>query len=290
MFRRLPHTLPKDPTFPTDIKLLGYFINEHDQVRQIKNPDQKYQFGVNRNDRFNDVYKEAMNGNYTRTSPIRQKLSNLHRLACIRHIVKQRMDDLGFQTLRLPLGAAETDNHVPVWVSAGISTKKRVIVIFGERNQDLGVFSYRVIGDEGIGIGSCLNLVKAIQHGPTGTADDAVPGIIIANPAQLHWYRGGGRAITSTEWQNLPRKSAVHEPFSVHPVKNRIPQNTDFREHIHYIFEEVVPALVNKDAQLDLIGLEYPGSAAVEYLAMNCKFFRTLINSTNSMFRAEVVI
>jgi hypothetical protein len=69
MFRRLPHTLPKDPVFPTNIKLLGYFINDDDQVRQIQNPDQKYQFKVNRNDRVNEVYKETMNGMNGTTRP-----------------------------------------------------------------------------------------------------------------------------------------------------------------------------------------------------------------------------
>lgn len=61
MFRRLPHTLPKDPVIPSDISVLGYFINDNDQIRQIRNPEQKYQFAINRNDRVNDVYKEAMN-------------------------------------------------------------------------------------------------------------------------------------------------------------------------------------------------------------------------------------
>lgn len=62
MFRRRPQTLPKDPSFPTDLEQLGYFINEKDQIRQIHNPEQKYQFAVNKSDRINDVYKEAMNG------------------------------------------------------------------------------------------------------------------------------------------------------------------------------------------------------------------------------------
>jgi hypothetical protein len=64
MFRRLPHTLPTDPVVVADLEFMGYFINDHDQIRQIRNPDQKFQFAVNRNDRFNDVYKEAMNGQF----------------------------------------------------------------------------------------------------------------------------------------------------------------------------------------------------------------------------------
>ena len=61
MFRRLPNTLPEDPSFPADLEKLGYSLNKDDQIRQIRNPEQKYQYVVNRNERVNDVYKEAMN-------------------------------------------------------------------------------------------------------------------------------------------------------------------------------------------------------------------------------------
>lgn len=62
MFRRLPQSLPKDIQVPADLEQLGYFINENDQMRMIQKPDQKYVFRINRNDRVNDVYKEAVNG------------------------------------------------------------------------------------------------------------------------------------------------------------------------------------------------------------------------------------
>lgn len=61
MFRRLSASLPKDPVIPADLKELGYFINDNDQVRMIQKPDQKYLYRINRNERFNDVYKEAVN-------------------------------------------------------------------------------------------------------------------------------------------------------------------------------------------------------------------------------------
>lgn len=69
MFRRLPHTLPKDPNFPADLEKLGYFINEEDQIRQIRNPGQKYQFSISRNDRVNEICKEAMNSLFRHYPP-----------------------------------------------------------------------------------------------------------------------------------------------------------------------------------------------------------------------------
>jgi hypothetical protein len=61
MFRRLPHKLPADPVFPTNLEGLGYHLTKDDQIRQIGS-DQKYQFRVNASDRVNDLYKASMNG------------------------------------------------------------------------------------------------------------------------------------------------------------------------------------------------------------------------------------
>jgi hypothetical protein len=61
MFRRLPHTLPADPSFPADLEKLGFFVNDDDQIRQIKNPAQKFQYNMNLNERVNQVYKHANN-------------------------------------------------------------------------------------------------------------------------------------------------------------------------------------------------------------------------------------
>ena len=61
MFRRLPETLPKDPVIPADLTQLGYFVNNEDQVRQLLNPEQKYRYLVSRNDRVNELFREAMN-------------------------------------------------------------------------------------------------------------------------------------------------------------------------------------------------------------------------------------
>ncbi|KAL2426083.1 hypothetical protein ABEF95_010706 [Exophiala dermatitidis] len=248
MFRRLPHTLPADPVFTPDLEKLGFFVNQDDQIRMIKNPEQKYQYQINRNDRVNQVYRQANND-------------------AVRKIVQDRLFELGIETVRLPLGAGETDQHLPILVSKDISTKDRVIVFFGERGFEPGILSWRVIGDEGIKVGSVEELVKAALFSPMPTSQNTVPGVVIANPCQLLWYRGGSRAVSPAEWLCLPRPSAVHEPFRVDEVKNKIPGNKDYREHVSYMFEQVLPRLLKREAKLDIVGIEYPGSAAVEYLA-----------------------
>lgn len=64
MFRMHQNALPPDITFPANLEALGYFVTEQDLIRQIANPDKKYQYKINRNDRVNDVFKEAMNSEY----------------------------------------------------------------------------------------------------------------------------------------------------------------------------------------------------------------------------------
>ena len=79
MFRRLSSSLPKDPVFPADLEALGYvyvlskgintllisllsyFVNEKDQIRAIENPDQEFNYFISKNERVNDLQREAFN-------------------------------------------------------------------------------------------------------------------------------------------------------------------------------------------------------------------------------------
>ena len=178
-------------------------------------------------------------------------------------------------TIRLPLGSSATEPHVPILASKDLKSRKRVIVLLGERSQDLGIFSYRVIGDKDINAGSAVDFCNAILntpqvHAANGTIDEP-PGIIITNPGQLLWYRGGNRAVTYREWANLPRTTAVHEPFKIDRHKNTVPENRNYEEHVNYIFDHVLPCMTSSQAKFEIIGLEYPGRIALQYLANNCK-------------------
>lgn len=193
-------------------------------------------------------------------------------IGCVRKIVRERLIELGLDVLRLPIGAKQDENHVPILVSKNLKMKKRIVILFGERSQDLGVFSFRTIGEDGINIGSAVNMVNAIlNHSATGREEDA-PGVIITNPGSLLWYRGEGRAVTDREWLHLPRASAVHEPFRIDPVKNRIPGNHDYVQHVQYMFENIMTDHVDPAATFDVIGLEYTGTAVVHHLSDNCKY------------------
>jgi hypothetical protein len=169
------------------------------------------------------------------------------------------------------LGSGPTNNHVPIYVSPQLKFKKRVIVLFPDRQVDPVIFSHRTIGDESINQGSVINFVKAVLNGPNALSDESAPGIIIANPAQLYWSKGSQQALSWIEWLSLPRDTAVHEPCRVDPMRNTIPNNKDSEEHVAYMFDHVLREIIDEDAKIDIIGSEWTGKQVIEFLAVNCK-------------------
>lgn len=216
---------------------------------------------------------------------------------CIRKIVLERLAASGLDTVRLPLGTSKDEPHIPIMVSSDMSKKQRVIVVFGESVQDLGIWAYRTVGQKSINEGSAVDFVKNVQKHTTTTSSDSsdvatgeAPGIIIANLGQLVWYRGGRRAMTLRTWQALPRRSAVHMPMRLDMVKNRVPGNEDSERHVEYIFTKVLPELLRKDAAVDVIGLGDGATEAVKFLDANCTLSRHSFSARANSYRGHLVV
>ncbi|OJD09864.1 hypothetical protein ACJ73_10048 [Blastomyces percursus] len=281
MFVFRAEDLPRDPVFPADLKQLGYFINDHDQIKKISNPEEDFVFKINTNDRYNEMQKEAMN-------------------TCIRQIVTSRLFNLGLETLRLPIGAAANSQHVPILTSPAFQSQSRLIVVFGDPTQDLGIWAYRVIGKKGINIGSAVDFATAVvgdssslrgskyqttstnvtnasenqdlkQSQDTRSNARAATGLVLTNPGQLVWYCGKEQAISLPMWHALPRRSAVEPPMRM-TLRNKIPGNETWQDHITYVFEEVLGRLAMPDVKIDVIGLAEGGLGVVRYLAEHCTF------------------
>lgn len=183
--------------------------------------------------------------------------------------------------MRLPVGASPKSQHVPILATSSLETQSRVIVVFGEPVQDLGIWAYRAIGgDEGINAGSAVDFAKRVLGDPeegkkakvNNDETKATPGLILTNPGQLVWYCNGERAVSLPTWYALPRRYAVDPPMKMN-IQNKIPGNETWQDHITYVFEEVLAKQVSKTAKIDIIGLAEGGLGAIRYLAEHCMSF-----------------
>lgn len=189
-------------------------------------------------------------------------------------MVIQRLKNLDVQILRLPLGTPSDKPHIPILASSNLSDKKRVILVFNEAIQDLGIWAYRMVNRSGPGSisrGSAIGFAKELQSYATSPTDKESHGLVIANLGQLLWWRGGKSAISFATWNALPRKSAVHGAMRIDEVKNRVPGNENWDQHVQYIFNEVMEKMTDKDVQIDIVGLSDGGSTAMKFLNDNCK-------------------
>ena len=196
MFVCRSSALPEDPTFPHDLKKLGGFITPDNRVRSRKYREEPCQLRITNNERYNTVYREAL-------------------WSCLRDEVVKQSISLGLVPLYLPHlstekpYAQEQQMKILTTEQSALQKKKRVIVVMNEGKQDLGIWSYRILGNDNIDAGSCVSLVKELDK--RGEAYEA-PGLIVMNPGQLCYSYRLGQSMTNSSWEALPRQSAVHRP------------------------------------------------------------------------------
>jgi hypothetical protein len=180
------------------------------------------------------------------------------------------------------MAASLEEPHVPILVSPNIETASRVIVVFGEPTQDLGVWAYRTIGGQSIDIGSAVSFSRAVlgcedvnrevNGGAFENCDKKDTALVLANTGQLIWHCGSATAMAMPTWLALPRKSAVDPPLRM-TYRNKILRNENWEAHIKCVFEEVLADrgfLPRKDTKISIIGLAEGGLGVMNYLATNC--------------------
>ncbi|KAI0111078.1 Arb2 domain-containing protein [Nemania sp. FL0031] len=252
MFKRKWSSLPAETEFPADLKGLGYFINKDDEVRSMENEDNYFKFFINRNLRI--CYRQRFAMNQAIQDEIHRRLA----------------DDHGLSKVFLPLltgDGAPPAASVPIFVSAKIEGKSRVVMIFGETHQDLGVLAHRVLGGKGgIEKGSLVSVVRALLQQHCSPTDDAPPGIILANMGELIWWPEGGRTLSKSAFDATPMRSAAHVGNHINPKVNYVSGHETPAAHVKYIFECVVPRFVGDTAGLDIIGLGDGADVVESYL------------------------
>ncbi|KYK58946.1 Arb2 domain-containing protein [Drechmeria coniospora] len=237
MFRRQWSSLPKEPSFQPNFQSLGYFINDQDEIRSIEAPDCYFKFFLNRNPRINELQRFAFN-------------------QALEDEVHARLEMEGLRKVTLPMGSTPDHRHLPIFVSHDLGLRSRVVVIFGESTQDLGILASRVAnGVGGIDEGSMVSVVRALQHHVSSDADLDPPGIVLANTGQLYWWPEGKRALTTTASMAVPLPSLVHRGRRHVPALNSIPGNEVARRHVGYMFDTVLRQLTGADAKFSVVAV-----------------------------------
>jgi hypothetical protein len=232
-----------------------------------------FNYFVTKNERFNNLQRHAMNSAYS----AKRNCSSLPVIAAIKEEVLKRLEARRLTSMHLPIGASEDDPHTMALVSSNLERAKRVIILFYEHTQDLGIFAHRIIGGKGgINKGSAVCFVDYIQSLPenpssaTKSVEESCgdsPAIILANMGQLRWWRKGKQAITQTTWYSIPRQSAVHPACRFDEVSNTLPGNRNTEEHVAYIFNKVVNGdILDPEAKLEIIGVADGAYQVVNFL------------------------
>ncbi|KAL7948493.1 Arb2 domain-containing protein [Trichoderma barbatum] len=238
MFRRLWSGLPKDASFQPDFQELGYYINDQDEIRSLENPDNYFKFFIDRNPRICARQRFAFN-------------------RAMEITIHQRLQTMGLQKLLLPVGTPTTKPHMPIFISPFLSKRSRIVVIFGEPTQELGLVAGRVAnGAGGINEGSMVSVARELMEQRAFPAELATePGIVLANMGETYFWPEENRAITVLASSSVPLPSLVHKGVRYVPALNDIPGNEDPAQHVKYIFDKVLRSHAADDAVLDVIAI-----------------------------------
>ncbi|KAK3330604.1 Arb2 domain-containing protein [Apodospora peruviana] len=238
MFRRRWSGLPADPIYPSDLAELGYFVHESDEIRSIDDPDYYFKFFITKNERWNERQRFCFD-------------------EAVGKVLQSRFEAEGLKKVMLPLGTVDpAQPHVDICVSSHLDTRSRVVLVLGESVQEFGFIASRVMGGPGgINKGSMVGLVQELKKQQASATDSTAPGVILANPGELWWWPEGKRALSPSLRHGIPMTSAVHLGRYYEPNRNAIPENRTPAEHVRYIFDKVVPAMVPVSAKIDVIAV-----------------------------------
>ncbi|KAJ5384419.1 hypothetical protein N7517_002330 [Penicillium concentricum] len=254
--------LPDDVVFAEELLELGFVITDDDRIRYVGAPDQGPRFKINRSARINKAHIEA-----------------LHK--AIRTIIIDRLLGMGMHFMKVPKGSKR---QVPILVSGNVDTAPRVVVFCGEIIEDLGIFSYRDVCDEGVSFGSILGFAKALLG---ENAQDSPNALILANAGQKIWYNSGWYAMTEDSYHGHHSASGMDRERPLSP-RNMLDKG-GIVEHVRNIFEGLlIRNNFQVDAKIDVIGLSEGGHAAITYLKSQWSFWSPNISSL-SLINPETI-
>ncbi|PWW79920.1 hypothetical protein C7212DRAFT_290024 [Tuber magnatum] len=240
--------------FPRDLKELGFFINEKDQLRQIENPDKGFDYFAHGR---HHGYMYAANGGH---GVPRERLNERRREAvdaCLRSIIISRLEGLGLTKLLLPFGVSAEEPHVPIMVSQNLQTCNKVLVLSPDTNSGgLGIWCMRSIEEGALNDGSMIDAVKrALEFGY---------GVVIMNPGQLLWDYTTKAPMGFGTWRATKDKK-----IAIDALKNTVPSHRNPEEHVGYIFRHVLDKIVPSHAEIDIMTCGMVAYSVIVFLNNN---------------------
>ncbi|KAF8416083.1 hypothetical protein EV426DRAFT_698914 [Tirmania nivea] len=228
--------------FPQDLKELGLFFNDKDELRQIERPNEKFEYKVFKSQRLNERRREAV-------------------VACFRKLAHERLSALGLRTLKLSQGT-ETHTHVTILHSSDLPRNTdKCLILIPDDNSDLGLWSIRAVDGENGNFytGSMEAIVsRAISEGYS---------VIIANSGALIYSPELNTTVTSSTW------AAREKPWKLggkirqyDPTWNVVAGNEDPEAHVEMIFEKVVKNLVPKTTKIFIAAAGTGAGGLIQYL------------------------
>ncbi|GAO50277.1 hypothetical protein SAICODRAFT_37059 [Saitoella complicata NRRL Y-17804] len=227
MFRKKPKV--REPfIIPSSLAELGLRVTPNDELRRIKNPELPYEYFQRNDFGYNEAHKVAV-------------------MKCVYDIVDERLQKLGMERLRIPLGTKEDEPHTEILVSSDLRTNAKRVVVFMPDGSRLGVWGDRVLTTWTLHAGSMEDSVRRAQ--------EARYSVVICNAGELFYVPSQKRAMRLFETRSFGSRTET------------IPGNATPQEHFRYVMEEVIkPAPAAKVVVLaHLFGTE----CAVSYFDAN---------------------
>ncbi|KAF3930273.1 hypothetical protein ABW20_dc0107844 [Dactylellina cionopaga] len=216
MFRRIkPISHREEVNFPADLKKLGYFINDQDQLRRIADPSEPFKYYIHKIERINERHREAID-------------------ECLRQTLDVRFAEEGLSKHYLPRGSdPKTDRCVPILVSDDLEQADKVLVIIGNTYDDLGVWSVREMEGLGINHGSMISTIRS--------AKKETFRVVVLNCGQNVYSPELSRATTYRSWKATTKPSP-----HIDEVLNRVPGHENVRNHVTSVLDEMKEQLLGK--------------------------------------------
>ncbi|KAF5018767.1 hypothetical protein F66182_9252 [Fusarium sp. NRRL 66182] len=193
--------------------------------------------------------------------PHSQPDANQGILGALDVIIHDRLEKQGLQMFPL---LPENNNHCPIFFKPNIGKTARIVIIFGEPTQDLGIIARRVAnGPGGLAKGSMVSVVRELAKQTASPNDPEPPSVVLANMGQRYWWPEGERSLTIEASADIPLPSLVHTGRRMVKGLNEIPGSETPLAHMATVFDKVLE--VNESANIDVIAIGESCEYALKY-------------------------